>query len=157
MSSKYNKEILEKVVIDKTSIAEVLKYFGLKLTGGNYSYLKMNLKKHEIDITHFLGQKHKKRSSKKITKEQFVEKYLKILPNDTFVKTQIIKERLIKFGFKESKCEICENILWNNLQIPLELHHINGNRWDNRINNLQIICPNCHSQTDNFCGRNINA
>ena len=53
------------------------------------------------------------------------------------------------------KCEKCGLSKWNGIQIPLQLHHINGNRYDNRIENLQLLCPNCHAQTDNFAGKNI--
>lgn len=59
-------------------------------------------------------------------------------------------KRLIKEKIKEHKCEICNNIYWNNKLIPIELHHINGNRYDHHLKNLQIICPNCHAQTINY-------
>lgn len=45
---------------------------------------------------------------------------------------------------------------WLGAPIPLQVHHINGNTTDNRLENLQYLCPNCHSQTDNFCGKNTN-
>ena len=64
-----------------------------------------------------------------------------------------IKEVLFKLGIKEEKCEICGLKYWNGKLIPLELHHIDGNKFNNRIDNFQILCPNCHSLTDNFRGR----
>ena len=53
------------------------------------------------------------------------------------------------------KCEICNNSEWLGKVIPLELHHIDGDRFNNQLDNLQIICPNCHAQTDNYRAKNI--
>jgi len=71
------------------------------------------------------------------------------------IRTQILKNRLIEEKIKFSICEECgqtEN--WNNKYLVLELHHINSDNTDNRLENLKILCPNCHSQTLNFRGRN---
>ena len=54
------------------------------------------------------------------------------------------------------KCECCGNTEWLNQPINLEIHHINGNHFDNDLNNLQLLCPNCHSYTDNYCGKDNN-
>lgn len=61
-----------------------------------------------------------------------------------------LKNKLIKAGIKENKCECCGITEWNGKQINFELHHIDGNSSNNLLSNLQILCPNCHSQTDNF-------
>ena len=68
-----------------------------------------------------------------------------------------LRERLLKEGLKEHKCENpkCGLSEWHNLPIPLQLHHINGDRTDNRLENLQLLCPNCHALTDNYCGRKL--
>ena len=66
-----------------------------------------------------------------------------------------LKNRLIKEGIKENKCEICGITEWNNLPITLQAHHMDGDRTNNTLENLSLLCPNCHSQTDNFCSKNI--
>lgn len=58
-----------------------------------------------------------------------------------------LKNRLLKTGIKKNKCEICSISEWQNQKINLELDHIDGNRNNHMIENLRIICPNCHSQT----------
>jgi len=67
-----------------------------------------------------------------------------------------LRERLIKNGLKEHKCENpeCGLTEWHGKPIPLQLHHINGDRTDNRLENLQLLCPNCHAQTENYSGKN---
>lgn len=72
------------------------------------------------------------------------------------IKSQSLKNKLFRSGLKEERCERCGRTDWEGGKIPLELHHINGDRKDNRIENLQILCRNCHGQTDNFCGKNTN-
>jgi DNA-binding CsgD family transcriptional regulator len=66
-----------------------------------------------------------------------------------------LKARLIREGLKAERCEGCGLVDWQGDPITLALHHVNGVRDDNRLENLQLLCPNCHSQTDTFAGRNL--
>lgn len=67
---------------------------------------------------------------------------------------QHLKRRLIEAGLKQDRCEECDIGEWRGRPITLALHHRNGVGRDNRLENLAILCPNCHSQTENFGGRN---
>ena len=71
-------------------------------------------------------------------------------------KNDRVYKELIKTLKREEKCEICGcGTEWNGRPLRLQVHHINGNPHDNRPENLQILCPNCHSQTETFTGKNI--
>jgi len=65
-----------------------------------------------------------------------------------------LKLRLVAAGLKEDRCELCGIDTWNGSPLSLALHHVNGDGTDNRLENLQLLCPNCHSQTTTFAGRN---
>jgi len=69
--------------------------------------------------------------------------------------TSKISKRLVEEGLKEYKCEKCGIYNWNNLPIALELNHKNGNNSDHRLENLELLCPNCHSQTPTFRSKKI--
>ena len=62
---------------------------------------------------------------------------------------------MFKDGLKEKKCEICGISTWFNIELPLELHHKDGNHYNNQLDNLQILCPNCHSIQEGNAGANI--
>ncbi len=64
-----------------------------------------------------------------------------------------LKARLISAGLKENRCEVCGIVDWQGKPLNMELHHINGDGEDNRLENLQLLCGNCHAQTDNWGGR----
>jgi hypothetical protein len=65
-----------------------------------------------------------------------------------------LKRRLLSDGLKEPECEECGIREWRGRPLPLELHHMNGDPLDHRLENLNLLCPNCHSQTDTWGGRN---
>jgi transposase-like protein len=66
-----------------------------------------------------------------------------------------LKRRLLGAGLKTPNCEVCGIAEWRGQPLSLALHHVNGDGRDNRLENLQLLCPNCHSQTENFAGRNV--
>ena len=79
-----------------------------------------------------------------------IKKLKDIFEGRTNMKSTGLKVRLIREGYKEEKCEECGLVDWNNKPITLELDHKNGDTSDNRLKNLRILCPNCHSQTETF-------
>jgi len=76
-----------------------------------------------------------------------------LLVADTYRSRHNLRLRLIGEGIKAARCERCGLTSWRGAPVPLALHHINGDRLDNRLANLELLCMNCHGQTPNFSGR----
>lgn len=76
-----------------------------------------------------------------------IEYYLK---EKMIIAASTLRKKLIVSGLKEERCECCGLSEWMGKKIPLELHHLNGNHYDNRLENLQILCPNCHMIAHNY-------
>jgi len=126
------------------SRAEVCKKLRCK-----YDTLKARLDK--WNVSHLKNQSGKGLS--KIGNRVDVKKYLK--KNGPSITSDKLKKRLIRDGYKKNVCEICGINKWRQQKIPLELDHINGDRFDNRIGNLRILCPNCHSIQPTNSGKNV--
>lgn len=77
-----------------------------------------------------------------------------ILVKNSSYQSNKLRIKLLKAGIKEYKCEICKNTEWNGKPIPLELSHKDGDNSNNELQNLEIICPNCHALTDTYRGKN---
>lgn len=153
MKYKFTKEELEKAIKDNLSVAGVCRSLGIRPAGGNYSTIKRLIAKYNLDTSHFTGAAWNQGARYRYFGKKY--KLSEILIADSpYRASSKLKERLIKEGLKECKCEKCGLTEWQGNIIPLELHHVNGDNTDNRIENLQILCPNCHATTDFYRGRN---
>lgn len=151
MKYDWSKENIEKAVENSDSYSDTLRKMNIPLQGNNSKTLKDKIEEYKIDISHFTFEKQYKEGLSNF-------KYIpasEYLGTNKQISSSKLKEKLIKEGIKENKCEICGISEWLNKPIICQLHHINGNHSDNRLENLQMLCPNCHSQTDNYCGSAI--
>ncbi len=99
------------------------------------------LKIMEISYKGNMGLKGKKTDKKRKTALEYLEKEIVVIPK--------LRKKLIEDGIKKNECELCGLNEWLGKPITLELHHVDGNRYNNKLENLQILCPNCHSLTPN--------
>lgn len=146
-STRYTFENLTKAASLSNSIAGVLKILNIIPAGGNYFSIKRYIALYKIDTTHF--KKSGWNKNKQLPLKRPISDYLE---NKHFITSHKLKLRLLREGFKEHKCEKCFLTKWLEANIPLELHHLNGNSSDNSLGNLQFLCPNCHALTDNYRG-----
>ena len=104
------------------------------------------LKKMGLTYKGNMGLKGKKTDLKRKTAMEYLKKDVVVIPK--------LRKKLIEDGIKKEECEMCLLKEWMGQKIVLELHHIDGNRFNNDLLNLQILCPNCHSLTPNHGRKN---
>ena len=147
---KQSKEKYEKDVCDVAArcrnFNQLCNIFSKKATNETVRYLKEILDRRGVDYSHFI-------SAPEVYRWNAKRKLEDILLSGNTVSVTHLRDRLINEGVKERKCEKCGRSEWEGEPIPLQLHHINGDRTDNRLENLQLLCPNCHALTDNYCRR----
>ena len=153
MKRSYTNLDIEKAVASSKSIRQVLETLGLnKNGGGTNKFISETIKKLNLDTSHFTGKLWSK--GELLGFKRPIGEYLS---NKINIKSHTLKLRLIKEGYFEPRCYVCNNTTWQEKPIPIELHHIDGNHNNNDLNNLIIICPNCYSQTPNYKGANKGA
>ena len=151
--NKLSKEYVEEVVKNCKTIADFCRKVGWQPRGANYQIFHKYVYEYGLDISHFTGGKTN--IGGVLTKNLKTKSDEYLHENSFKITTNRLLKKLLEEGKKERKCECCGNTEWNGKPIPLELHHINGKHNDNRIENLMILCPNCHAQTDNYRGKGL--
>ena len=146
---KYTDAQLIEAVALSTSYAQVIKRLGLVPAGGNYVNVQGYIKKLGLDTAHFLGQRSS--GGKVFGPKRPIWDYLN---NKCAIQSHCLKMRLIKEGIFKHKCSSCRRTKWLGATIPLELEHKDGNHQNNALENLCLLCPNCHALTPTYRGRN---
>lgn len=130
---KYTKPFLAKIVEESTSMQQVFQKIGGR-GGGNGSYLYKKIKKFGIDTSHFISVGRGKKATD----------LSDVLSNKVKMNSHTLKNRLIEEGIKAKMCERCTLTHWMGFEMSLELHHLDEDHDNNSLENLQILCPNCH-------------
>ena len=141
---KYTEDWLRELCKDSYSYAEVLYKAGRKQGGGSQNTLKRKISEFNIDVSHFSGQGWR-RGLFDLTDESIDAVFCK----NSDKKINKYRHKLVYLkGFYH--CESCGLNEWLGKEIVLEIHHIDGDTTNNELSNLKLLCPNCHSMTDNF-------
>jgi hypothetical protein len=143
---------LAEAVRQATSYRKVIKMLGLVPAGGNYVQVQYRIRALNLDTSHFKGMGWNKGTTYHTNTRPTLES---LLIDGSRVQSYKLKKRLFEEGIKSPVCELCG---WSEKaldgRIPVELDHINGDRCDNRLNNLRVLCPNCHSLQPTHRGKN---
>lgn len=150
----WTEQQLKKAVKTSKSYRQVIKKLGLVEAGGNYEQVKKYIFYYKLNSRHFTGKAWNKGLTYTGTPVRSLES---ILNKNSSFQSYKLKLRLFNAGLKSKKCEECG---WAKKSVdghlPLELDHINGDKYDNRLINLRILCPNCHSLKATHRGKNKN-
>lgn len=137
---KYTKELLEEVIVKNTTWSGVCRALGRQPDTGSQTHIAKRAKAFGLTWSHFPGQAHLK--GKIALNKKKIEEFLK---KDFFVRSHYLKLRLFAEGLKKQQCEKCESTMWMGEKIVLELDHIDNDHLNNELENLMILCPNCHA------------
>lgn len=146
----YSKEEFIDAWNSSCSIAECLRKLNKKDRGGNYRVVSETAEALGLNKDHMTGQGW----NRGLMTPRPARPLSEILVADSKVSSSGLRKRLLREKIFEHKCYCCDNTVWMGKPIPLELEHINGNHRDNRLQNLTLLCPNCHAQTDTYRGKN---
>jgi len=145
-----NREELKEAIEKTESISDALKFLGLRSAGGNFKAFHNACK--EFGLKPKIGKSNINHARGYIMipwEDIFKE-------NSLYTNRDLIKKKLYQNNILEEKCNECKiGSEWNGKPLTLQLDHINGIYNDHRIENLQILCPNCHTQTQSYAGRNL--
>ncbi|MEU5435649.1 HNH endonuclease signature motif containing protein [Streptomyces sp. NPDC020719] len=149
--ARWTREVLTPVVAASTNMSEVLRHLGLEVVGGHHTHISRRIKALGIDTAHFRAPSRRGEPRRPRTPETLLVRqppaHARRIQGDR------LRWAMAVLGVPE-RCALCgTEPIWRGRPLPLEVDHIDGDWRDNRIENLRLLCPNCHSTTDGYRGR----
>lgn len=147
---KYDRDQLVAAVQESKSLRQVVLRLGLNESGGTFLTMKRRLLDWQVDTSHFLGK-----GAGRDTQPHNAVPLDDVLENKTYLRSSYLKEKLLRAGKLQHRCmgNDCGLTEWRGKPLVLELDHVDGNKKNNSLDNLKLLCPNCHSQTDTWRNR----
>ncbi|MGK5728669.1 HNH endonuclease signature motif containing protein [Streptomyces sp. URMC 124] len=147
---RWTKEILESAVAASSTTYEVLRHLGVEVVGGQHTHVSRRIRAFGIDTSHFVAPVSKGRKRKRSLEELLT---VQTAPEARREQSCRLKKAMLALGVAD-RCALCRiDAVWQGIPLPLEVDHIDGDWRNNRIENLRLLCPNCHSTTDTYRGR----
>lgn len=152
----YSPDQLQKMLDESQSFSNFFEKIGFCRKGGNSKTLKRIIQEYNLNTNQLDKNRQEYFAQCALKSKNRTRKIEDILNNKVeFHSSWHLLRRLVKEGVKKYECEICGIEEWNGKPISLQLHHKDGKRNNNELSNLQILCPNCHSQTETFGTKNM--
>ena len=153
--AKLTKEEIESVISECTSFRQLVTRLGRSPNGGNIAIMQRRCERMNIDVSMLLGQAWRK-GLPSITPKRTPEQIFSDArtPNQCRVTGSTLRKALLETGVPYQCSECSTQGMWNGKPLTLHVDHIDGKYWNNTKENLRFICPNCHSQTPTWCGKN---
>lgn len=150
---KWTDEDLKNAVETSISLRQAIIKLGLCGRGGGcFYFVKKHIARLGIDTSHFKGQSW----LRGIRNDYSVKPLEHYLVTGKLVNASLVKRKLVESGIWENKCSECgQGSTWNGKQLVLQLDHKDGDRYNNKLENLRLLCPNCHTQTPTFTSRKM--
>ena len=151
---KYTREEFTQAWLNSRTLGEVAKKLKCNHRGGGYIVLRKAAQQLNLSAGHMV--EYGLNTGPNYNHVRFIPLSEILVEHSTYTNITRLKIRLLREGVLEARCyeEDCGLTKWKGKPISLQLDHINGDNLDHRIENLRFLCPNCHSQTETFAGKN---
>lgn len=152
MRRSWTDEQMTKAVTSNVTIVGALRALGLSTSPGNYQTVHVAVRRLGLDTSHWVGQAHLAGRAHETRTSRSLDVLL--VEDGHYISSTSLRKRILKAGLLKNECAECgQGPTWNGRPLTLQLDHVNGHHRDNRIENLRILCPNCHVQTPSFTSK----